>query len=444
MKNNLFRALMVFVSLTLVFSIVFSVSSSAVTKEELQDQIEDIKSDREEKEEEYKEHQKDVAKQNAKVTALVQQMDALQKEIRVFQQDIDKLNAEKDKINVKIDKSNKEIAKLKKDVDKKQKEVAKIKEKLAVRLKATYMAGSGSTLKLLLSADNLATYLTTSEMIKRIADNDSRIINSFVREMKKLTKLQDEHEAEIAKLEVEQEKLDDKIDKINIKKAPLEKLEKEISEKSRQANDILTALGLESEEYRKQIAFFESEEVRLDREVQAMINASNASRPNRPNNGGSVSGGSSGSTENYVPSTNLSGYINPVPYSNRYVSSPYGYRTDPISGEHKFHSGMDITCAGAGGSTGPFTKQIVAAKAGTVSYAGWLSGYGNTVMIYHADGYTTLYAHNYSLSVVAGQTVSQGQQISIMGTTGYSTGAHCHFELRDSSGVKINPAPYIS
>ncbi len=444
MKNNLFRALMVFVSLTLVFSIVFSVSSSAVTKEELQDQIEDIKSDREEKEEEYKEHQKDVAKQNAQVTALVQQMDALQKEIRVFQQDIDKLNAEKDKINVKIDKSNKEIAKLKKDVDKKQKEIAKIKEKLAVRLKATYMAGSGSTLKLLLSADNLATYLTTSEMIKRIADNDSRIINSFVKEMKKLTKLQDEQEAEVAKLKVEQVNLDAKIAEINEKKAPLEKLEKEISEKSRQANDILTALGLESEEYRKQIAFFESEEVRLDREVQAMINASNASRPNRPNNGGSVSGGSSGSTENYVPSTNLSGYINPVPYSNRYVSSPYGYRTDPISGEHKFHSGMDITCAGAGGSTGPFTKQIVAAKAGTVSYAGWLSGYGNTVMIYHADGYTTLYAHNYSLSVVAGQTVSQGQQISIMGTTGYSTGAHCHFELRDSSGVKINPAPYIT
>ena len=443
MKNNLFRAFMVFVSLTLVFSIIFSVSSSAATKEELQNQIEDIKSDREEKEEEYKEHQKDVASQTAQVTALCQQMDALQKEIRVFQQEIDKINAEIDKINVKIEKSTKEIEKLEKEVAKKEVEIQAIKEKLAVRLRATYMAGSGSTLKLLLSADDLATYLTTSEMIKRIADNDDRIVKSLKKAMETLTKLQDEQKAEINKLKVEQTNLEAKKEELKEKKKPLEEKEQEIADKYRKANDILTALGIESEEYRKQIAFFESEEARLDREVQAIINAAN-----RPTTGGSssgsVSGGSSGSTENYVPSTNISGYINPVPYSNRYVSSPYGYRHDPISGEYKFHSGMDITCAGAGGSTGPFTKQIVAAKAGTVSYAGWLSGYGNTVMIYHSDGYTTLYAHNYSLSVTTGQKVSQGQQIAIMGTTGYSTGAHCHFELRDINGVKVNPAPHIS
>ena len=120
--------------------------------------------------------------------------------------------------------------------------------------------------------------------------------------------------------------------------------------------------------------------------------------------------------------------------NSTYVTSKYGYRVHPIFGTKKFHSGIDI---GAAAGT-----NVLAADGGTVSVATYSSSYGNYVMIYHPDGTSTTYAHMSSLAVSAGQTVNQGDVVGYVGSTGNSTGNHCHFEVR-YNGVARNPLNYL-
>lgn len=116
------------------------------------------------------------------------------------------------------------------------------------------------------------------------------------------------------------------------------------------------------------------------------------------------------------------------------ITSEFGWRTHPIFGTARFHSGLDIG--------GDYGMAIYAAASGTVIHAGWISGYGNTVIIDHGGGITTLYGHNDSLNVGVGETVSQGQVIAMCGSTGNSTGPHCHFEVREG-GEPVSPYSYL-
>ena len=132
----------------------------------------------------------------------------------------------------------------------------------------------------------------------------------------------------------------------------------------------------------------------------------------------------------------------PVPGFYR-VSSGFGYRIHPIFGTRKMHTGIDIgrNLSPPGSING---APIVAAGAGTVVSAGWRSGYGNTVVIDHGNGVATLYAHQPSggIKVSAGQKVAKGARIGTVGSTGYSTGPHLHFEVR-VNGNPIDPMKYL-
>ena len=116
------------------------------------------------------------------------------------------------------------------------------------------------------------------------------------------------------------------------------------------------------------------------------------------------------------------------------ITSDFGWRTHPITGAQRFHSGIDIG--------GDYGDPIYAAQAGTVEYAGWISGYGNAVIINHGGGISTLYGHCQSLDVSTGQSVAQGELIAACGSTGNSTGPHCHFEVR-VNGEPVNPLAYL-
>ncbi len=430
MKNSLFKLVAVLLSLTVVFNLAFSFSftaSAAPTKNELEDKIANIQAERERQQALLNSLKGDITKQEQYVIELYKQIDTLQVEIDLYQEKIDALNVEVDKINEKIDAKNLEIQKVQDKIDVKEEEIQAVRDQLAVRLKAVYMAGSGSTLELLLSADNLSNYLVTSEMLKRISDNDRKIIESLMSKIDEMLVLQNALKEQRKELDAEKSKLVEKRTEIEKEQKVFTDRQDEISMKYKEANAALQKLDKQSQAYKNQIQLLDRQEQQLENQIKDIINQS------KPSGG------------NFTPPTsNPKGYINPVPYADRYVSSPYGMRIHPISGQQKMHTGVDISCGGAGGQTGPFTKQIVAAKSGTVSYAGWVSGYGNTVMITHSDGYLTLYAHNYTLNVSVGQQVSQGQQIAIMGTTGNSTGAHCHFEIRDGMwGNTYNPSQYI-
>ena len=120
--------------------------------------------------------------------------------------------------------------------------------------------------------------------------------------------------------------------------------------------------------------------------------------------------------------------------SSGYISSPYGWRSHPVLGRGRLHTGMDFA-AGYGAT-------IRAADSGTVLYSGWYGGYGKTVIINHGEGITTLYGHSSKLYVNAGESVKRGQAISAIGSTGLSTGPHLHFEVR-KNGTPVNPANYL-
>lgn len=123
----------------------------------------------------------------------------------------------------------------------------------------------------------------------------------------------------------------------------------------------------------------------------------------------------------------------PVPGYYR-LSSPFGWRNDPFTGERWYHYGIDIPA--------PKGTNVVAANSGTVITAGWIRGYGNTVIIAHGGGVVTLYGHNSALVVKKGDVVSRGQTIAKVGSTGRSTGNHSHFEVRVNQKYQ-NPINYV-
>lgn len=123
------------------------------------------------------------------------------------------------------------------------------------------------------------------------------------------------------------------------------------------------------------------------------------------------------------------------PVAKGWISSLYGYRTDPFTGHKALHKGMDF--AGKAGSP------VMAVAAGMVVRSELDSGYGNVVEIRHADGYTTRYAHNTENLAKLGDTVSKGQVIALLGSTGRSNGPHVHFEVRRNGRV-FDPRRYLS
>lgn len=153
---------------------------------------------------------------------------------------------------------------------------------------------------------------------------------------------------------------------------------------------------------------------------------------NNSNNGGGNSGG--GGSSGGGSATSLSNLQWPVP-SCTLITSRFGYRVAPTTGASTYHGGLDIG-AGMGAS-------IVAAGAGDVIYAGANGGYGNCVMIDHGNGVVTVYAHMSSIGVSYGQYVTAGQYVGAVGSTGVSTGPHCHFEIR-INGAQTDPAAYFS
>ncbi len=145
----------------------------------------------------------------------------------------------------------------------------------------------------------------------------------------------------------------------------------------------------------------------------------------------SVSSGGSSSDGSSSGGSSSGSFIWPLPYTQN-ITSGYGGRWG------RMHSGIDISAGGVYG------QDIVASDGGTVEWAGYdSSGYGNYVIIDHNNGYKTLYGHCSALYVSAGQSVSQGQAIAAVGSTGDSTGPHLHFEVRTSSGDRLDPLGFV-
>jgi murein DD-endopeptidase MepM/ murein hydrolase activator NlpD len=141
--------------------------------------------------------------------------------------------------------------------------------------------------------------------------------------------------------------------------------------------------------------------------------------------------GSQLSSQRKAPSV----YLDNMPVRRGYVTSRYGYRTDPFTGRTAFHAGIDFA--------GPEGTDVFAVAPGIVIFAGAKSGYGNVIEINHGDGMITRYAHARSLTVKVGDMVTKDQLVAYMGSTGRSSGPHLHYEVM-RNGTQVDPASYIA
>ena len=282
------------------------------------------------------------------------------------------------------------------------------------RVRAMEENGSLGYLALILKTTSLGELLTAMDDIGEIMESDKELEDAYIAARKNTEEVKAEYEEYRADINAKQDVLC----------AEQAELEKDIEEAINLILDIQNNLEERQAEYDEIMAAEDAANANIDKLV-AELEAQR--RAEQANNGGGSSGAGSGANS-------TGSFIWPVA-SYVYVSSRFGQRVHPITGEIKNHTGIDI--ASNQGTT------IYAADGGTITLAAWNGGYGNCVMIDHGNGYVTLYGHMSSIAVSQGQTVSQGDTIGYVGSTGNSTGPHLHFEVL-KNGTRIDPEQFFS
>lgn len=332
------------------------------------------------------------------------------------QAEIDVLDGQISEAAANLATINDEIGKLQVDIDANTQKLneaeANLESKEDVfkeRIRAMYMSGDVRNLEILLNSQSVEDMLTNNEMIQAIARNDKNLIN-FVKEQ--VTTIKEKEEA----LKRDMAVLDKRQEEASAVKTSLEAT-------SAKKSQYMADLEKNTELLNAQIDKFNEESKALESEIRNLTSEiARKQREERKNREGK---GPTPVLGNGKLSWPLSGYTR--------ISSPYGYRTHPILGYSKFHSGVDIPA--------PTGTAVHAAADGVVIAAKRLGSYGNAVMIDHGDC-VTVYAHNSALKVSEGDYVLRGDTISLVGSTGLSTGPHLHFEVR-INGATQNPMGYV-
>lgn len=406
--------------------------AEAKTLSSLRDEYAEIEDKVAESEEKIKELESQQADQTEIISALNIQLSKLNQERENITAQKDLISEDIGKTEAKISDLNNEIAELDAKIAEKDKEIDDTVKLFCDRMRANYMAGETSVLEIFMSSSDLSSFLNRLEMFRRVTENDQDLVNKLKNEIDEIKKMQEELEEKKSALQKEKTELESKRADIQATEDDLTATHNTIKEKTEEVEAKLKALNAQTQDLKVSISEYTSEMERLDREIKQAISNANQS-----------SGGSSGSSSNGSMSSNVSssGFAWPLPYSGVYLSSYYGYRYHPITGEYKYHSGIDISMSDAYG------KNIIATKDGMVILSSLESesgtGYGNYIIIDHGGGYTSLYGHCSELLVSRGQYVKRGQIIAKVGSTGWSTGPHLHFEIR-YYGDTVDPLDYVS
>lgn len=383
------------------------VSCSLMSSTVLADDLSDAKSKSEEIETQ-------IESNKAKVSELEENRDNILSEISELDNNMDKLYSEVNNLEAQISQSTNKIEELEERSSELKKELEVSKKIMDKRLRVLYKNNGTSYIEILLSAEGFSDFFEKIDIINTLISFDNEEINKFKANQEELDKNIKASSEEKKTLENAKAIVDANLEELNAKKDKKTKL------MAKAENELGTA--------EKLLAQNEAESKEILASITAMEKA--ASRPSR---GGSISQSNtkpsnSGSSSSQV-STNGMYSITGTRYA---ITSPFGYRTSPVGRGQEFHKGIDIGAPNGG--------PVYSLKAGTVTYAGWMEGYGKVVVVSHGD-ISTLYAHNSSLLVSPGQTVAGGQQLSNVGSTGWSTGPHIHFEVI-KNGTNIDPAPY--
>ncbi len=448
------RLTAVLLTLTLLFSLLVLPSSpvvSAATKAELEQKISDIdekiaenKSKIDELKKKKEAQQQVLDTLNSQISANQEKVEAVEAQVQVVDGELKELDKQIEALKKEIAVLNKKIAKTNAKINDTKAEIDASKGELSTKLRNSYLAGNDSTLKILMGSSSLASFLTHLEMMKRMSENDKKVIDAFkavvlrLRDQRAVLNGQKE-ELNTKKTEVQavRTKTLEKKNELRTTQQQYQTAIRSLERSYSEVNTYVSQLDQNSATYENYIKNLQSERAAADKEIDRII----ASMAAKASTSSSSSGGShSGSTANMQTGQTYSGggtWVWPLGSASTYISSGFGNRSASISG-WSFHGGIDITGGGIYG------KPVFASRAGTVIAAIWgTTGYGRYIILDHGDGYTTVYGHCSNLTVSQGQHVNQGQQIANVGSTGNSTGPHLHFEVR-YNGVKQNPLNYVS
>jgi murein DD-endopeptidase MepM/ murein hydrolase activator NlpD len=270
---------------------------------------------------------------------------------------------------------------------------AVVEEKAKERVVAIYKKSQLRFIDSLIRSQSPTDYLDYLYFQRKVIDFDKKLLDTL--------KSQSE---DIAKYGSSLEEETKRIEQITSK---LKNIEEDITYQQKKQKEILSKL-------RQETAMYESSERQLERESLKLVYK--------------ISELSVGKNDN-PESTGSFSYPVRAP-----ITSPFGPRTHPIFGVRSMHSGIDLAA--------PYGTPIKASEGGIVIYSGWYGGYGKVVILDHAKGFSTLYAHLSSTKVAVGARVRQGEVVGLEGSTGYATGPHLHFEVREQGKPK-NPIIYL-
>ena len=282
-------------------------------------------------------------------------------------------------------------------------------ERYRSRVRAMEENGNLNYFAMIFKSNNLGEMLTAMDDIGEIMENDQALKDAYTRARENTEEVKLEYEAYKEDIEAKQEVL----------REEQKELEKDIEE----ATKLILDLEKDLENRQAEFDAISAEEDAANAAIDKLIAQLEAERAAA--SVGSAGGGTASGTGSFV--FPVASYV--------YISSRFGMRVHPITGQYKSHTGMDI--ASNQGTA------VYACDSGTVALAGWNGGYGNCIIIDHGNGYRTLYGHLSVISVSEGQTVSQGNTIGQVGSTGNSTGPHLHLEVF-KNGNRIDPEQFYS
>ena len=327
-----------------------------------------------------------VEQAKSKERNLVREINTIDQEIEITSKRIEELEKHLNQVLV-----------LKKEAERRlniaQKNLRSSRERLGEKLFLIYRYGNTEYLELLLGARDPYDFLTRCRFLSQLAKEDALLVKSIQDEMANVNRWRKE--------------LNDKERDIKATREELLSKQKFLAKKKDERNKLLAQTVSERVFYERALKELEES----SRVLEALIR-----RLQQTAQGPGLVGNL------YWPTT------------GRLITSPFGYRIHPIWGIRMFHSGIDIS--------GSYGDPIYAVNDGRVIFSGWQSGYGKVVIIDHGNGMSTLYAHCSQLLVNEGDQVKRGQLIGRVGSTGWSTGNHLHFEIR-RNGSPINPLSVI-
>lgn len=337
-----------------------------------------------------KNKQQELNESRAKEKSLGDQVNSLEQQINSKQSDIDELEASISEAQAKLETLEEELAAAEEKVNTQN-------ENLNARLRNMYKNGSVGFIDVLMDSGSFSEFLNNLSLVEKVYTSDQDVL----------------------------EELQKAYDEIDAKKKEIETLQAELSESKATMEEQKSSLEADKASVEKKKSEIAADSAETQRELDKLEADAQALTSSIRN---------SGSSSN---SSKYNGGIMawPVP-SCHTISSGYGGRIHPTTGKYKFHGGLDIP--------GSYGSAIVAANSGKVIWAGNRGdSYGNYVIIDHGGGVSTLYGHSSKVLVSSGQSVSRGQRIANVGSTGRSTGPHCHFEVR-INGSRVNPNPYVN